>query len=61
MSEEYGCVGILVDAKPGAVDFYARFGFSPLEAAEGRFESKPTPTSIFLPLELVAAAAGSAR
>jgi predicted N-acetyltransferase YhbS len=53
MSEEYGCVGVLVDAKPGATDFYARFGFLPLETAEGQLDSRPRPTLMFLPLELI--------
>lgn len=56
MSEEYGCVGIVVDAKPDAVDFYGRVGFSPLEIAEGHIESRPRPAPMFLPLELVALA-----
>jgi hypothetical protein len=58
MSEHYGCVGILVDAKAGAVEFYARLGFSRLDATEGELESRPKPTLMFLPLALVAAAVG---
>jgi GNAT superfamily N-acetyltransferase len=56
MSQEYGCIGILVDAKRNAVEFYARFGFSPLEISEGEIEARPKPTPLFLPLELIAAA-----
>jgi predicted N-acetyltransferase YhbS len=56
MSERYGCVGIVVDAKPGAVEFYSRFGFSPLEVIEGHIESRPRPQPMFLPLGLVATA-----
>jgi predicted N-acetyltransferase YhbS len=56
MSEEYGCIGILVDAKPDAVEFYARVGFSPVEIAEGHMESRPRPEPMFLPLELIAGA-----
>lgn len=56
MSEEYGCVGIIVDAKADAVEFYARVGFSPLDVSEGELESRPKPTPMFLPLELIAAA-----
>lgn len=56
MSEEYGCVGVLVDAKPDAVGFYARVGFSALEIAEGQIESRPRPAAMFLPLELIALA-----
>ena len=53
MSEEYGCVGVVVDAKPDAVEFYSRFGFSPLELVEGQKESRPEPTPMFLPLGLI--------
>jgi len=59
MAGEYGCVGVLVDAKPGAVEFYERFGFSTLEATEGRLETRPSPTPMFLPLELIARAAAA--
>jgi GNAT superfamily N-acetyltransferase len=59
MSEEFGCIGIVVDAKPAAVEFYARFGFAPLDAREGELESRPKPTPMFLPLELIAAALAS--
>jgi GNAT superfamily N-acetyltransferase len=56
MSEDLGCVGVVVDAKPTALGFDARLGFSALETASGRMESRPEPTPMFLPLELVAAA-----
>ena len=56
MSQAYGCIGIVVDAKPDAVDYYARFGFSPLEISEGELESRPKPTPMFLPLDLIALA-----
>lgn len=56
MSDECGCVGVLVDAKPGAVEFYARFGFAPIDVAEGQMESRPQLTPMFLPLELIQAA-----
>jgi GNAT superfamily N-acetyltransferase len=58
MSERFGCVGMVVDAKPGAVDFYSRLGFSPIELVEGRMASRPEPLSMFLPLDLVVAAIG---
>lgn len=35
MADEFGCIGIVVDAKLGAVEFYQRFGFFPLEIVEG--------------------------
>ena len=60
MSEEYGCVGVVVDAKPGAVEFYTRFGFSPLEVVEGQKESRPQPMPMFLPLDLIILGTGGA-
>jgi GNAT superfamily N-acetyltransferase len=60
MSEDYGCVGVLVDAKPEAVEFYSRVGFSALEVSEGALDARPRPTPMFLPLELIIAASGPA-
>jgi len=51
MAEGYGCIGIVVDAKPGAVEFYSRFGFEPLDAVAGQMGSRPAPRPMFLPLE----------
>jgi predicted N-acetyltransferase YhbS len=56
MSRRFGCVGIVVDAKADAAEFYALFGFSPIGLVEGRLESRPEPQAMFLPLELVLAA-----
>lgn len=56
MAEGYGCVGILVDARSDAVSFYTQLGFSRLEVTAGEMESRPKPTPLFLPLDLVAAA-----
>ncbi len=49
---------VIVDAKPGAVDFYSRLGFSPIELVEGQMASRPEPLAMFLPLALVVAAIG---
>lgn len=32
MARDYGCIGVIVDAKAEAVDYYKRFGFSKLDA-----------------------------
>jgi len=55
MSDRLGCVGVVVDAKPAAVDYYSRYGFSPLELVVGQMESRPEPQPMFLPLALVTA------
>lgn len=51
-----GCVGVVADAKPGAVAFYERLGFAPLGGVrEGQLHGDPTP--MFLPIRTIAASA----
>lgn len=50
MANDFGCLGIVVDAKAEAVGYYRRFGFFPLEVVEGHSESRPMPVAMFLPL-----------
>ena len=47
---QIGCVGILVDAKLGAVGFYEKLGFFKLGVFAGELGDRPVPTSMFLPL-----------
>jgi uncharacterized protein len=44
MADKIGCVGVVVDAKPGAIDFYTRYGFTPFEVLEGHSETRPRAT-----------------
>ena len=53
MAGDYGCAGVVVDAKPGAVDFYGRYGFIPVEALEGRSDARPEPTPMFLSMRAI--------
>lgn len=53
MADDYGCVGVAVDAKPDAVAFYARYGFIPLDTVEGRSDARPAPTPMFLSLRAI--------
>ena len=47
--DSLGCIGVVTDAKPDAVSFYARYGFEPLEGVrEGALHGGATP--LFLPL-----------
>ena len=56
MTEDYGCVGIAVDAKPGAGTFYARYGFRAIDVVEGHSDARPRPTPMFLPTSEILAA-----
>lgn len=57
MAPELGCVGMVVDAKPAAVAYYETFGFIPLDLIEGQSGARPEPTSMFLALAEIRAAA----
>ncbi len=50
MQREYGCVGVLVDAKPDAAPFYSRLGFEEVELVAGGSHVRPRPTPMYLPL-----------
>ena len=50
LAESVGCLGLVVDAKPGAVRFYEKRGFVPLEAAAGLLGDRPEPLPMFLEL-----------
>jgi GNAT superfamily N-acetyltransferase len=56
MADDFGCVGVLVDAKADAVQFYQRLGFIELEVVEGQSEARPIPTPLFLPIGDIRAA-----
>jgi GNAT superfamily N-acetyltransferase len=61
LADDYGCTGVLVDAKADAVSFYERLGFMLLEVVEGQSDSRPAPTPMFLPLADIQAAHRSSR
>ena len=58
MSKDYGCVGVAVDAKPQAVDFYNQYGFIPVNVVEGRSDARPQPTVMFLSIRPIKSALG---
>jgi GNAT superfamily N-acetyltransferase len=53
MADELGCTGVVVDAKPGAVDFYAKYGFTPFEQLEGQSDARPRPIAMWLPIQAI--------
>ena len=53
LRKKLGCVGVVVDAKQGAENYYSRYGFVELEATEGMLEERPTPKPMFLPVTTI--------
>ncbi len=50
MSDDMGCVGVVVDAKPEALTFYERLGFFRLDVVGGALGDRPQPVPMFLEL-----------
>ena len=53
MTDEVGCAGVVVDAKPGAVDFYTKYGFTPFQPVEGQSDARPRSTAMWLPIRAI--------
>jgi GNAT superfamily N-acetyltransferase len=53
LRNDVGCVGLVVDAKSGAVEFYRRYGFEPICLVEGTASQIPRPTAMFVSLSSV--------
>jgi GNAT superfamily N-acetyltransferase len=58
MADDYGCVGVIVDAKPDAVAFYTKYGFLAVEPVEGGSDARPAPRPLFLSARAIRAAMG---
>ncbi|MFO1432768.1 MAG: hypothetical protein U1F76_22045 [Candidatus Competibacteraceae bacterium] len=52
-SETIGCIGVVVDAKPEAVDFYRRYGFEGMDVVQGLLGDRSQPLPMFLPLAAI--------
>lgn len=61
LADDYRCVGVVVDAKPGAVSFYARYGFGAIELVTGASDVRPRPTPLFLPTSEIEAGLSASR
>ena len=54
MADDFGCVGVVVDAKAEAVAFYGRYGFTVMKEVEhGQLGDRPRPTPMFLELKAI--------
>jgi predicted N-acetyltransferase YhbS len=56
MSDDLGCVGVVVDAYTESVGFYAQYGFFEIDVVEGESPARPQPTPMFLALGEISAA-----
>lgn len=59
MAADFGCIGVVVDAKPQAVAFYERYGFMALEVVQGQLEDRPEPVAMFLEIGAIPATTDS--
>jgi len=50
MSEDLGCVGLIVDAKPEAIAFYDKLGFMRLQLVPGEIGDRPAALPMFIEL-----------
>ena len=53
LADEVGCIGVVVDAKPGAETFYSKYGFTAFELLEGESEARPRPRPMWLPIQVI--------
>jgi len=60
LRERFGCLGVVVDAKPQAVGFYQGLGSTPLAVVRGQLGDRPEPLPMFLSVRSIeSAGAGS--
>jgi GNAT superfamily N-acetyltransferase len=59
LMRSFGCVGVVVDAKPGVENFYARYGFVPLTVKAGVLLAPDRPTPMFLGIKAVPGYSGA--
>jgi GNAT superfamily N-acetyltransferase len=53
MASDFGCIGVVVDAKPDAVAFYAKLGFVAIGAQTGQLGDRPEPLPMFLEISAI--------
>lgn len=56
MSDDVGCVGLVVDSKAGALSFYEKYGFKPRPVVDAEPDS---PTPLFLKIATIKKALAS--
>ena len=51
--EKFGCVGVVVDAKVDAIEFYKNLGFVELEVTRGLSRTYPLPVPMFMVIQTI--------
>jgi len=51
--EKFGCIGVVVDAKIEAVEFYTKLGFVELEVNRGLSRTHPLPLPMFMVIQTI--------
>ena len=51
--EQFGCVGVMVDAKKSAVGFYEKLGFVQVDISKGAVKHYPEQTSMFVAIQTI--------
>ncbi len=59
MANDFGCIGVVVDAKPDAIEFYRKYGFISVDLVQGQSDARPSPVPMFLPIRAVLVALGA--
>ncbi len=60
LRNRFGCIGVVVDAKPDALAFYSALGFTPIQLASGILGDRPEPVAMFLPIGQISGAVNQA-
>jgi ribosomal protein S18 acetylase RimI-like enzyme len=53
MKSDYGCIGIVVDAKAESIEFYKKLGFISLQLLSGELGDRPKPEALFLSIKAI--------
>ena len=53
LATDFGCIGVVADAKSDAIAFYERLGFLRLEVDAGHLGERPEPTPMFLDMAAI--------
>lgn len=59
MANDYGCIGVTVDAKPDAVDFYNQYAFVSVDVVKGQSNARPAPIPMFRAIRAIRDALGT--